>query len=78
MFDAPFVAHTLLTLVAAVLTWRTCLYVLETHENMEVSTLLLIPMWQPVVLMVPSFVLLTLAGLYRTQTSLHTALGGTR
>lgn len=71
-------AHTLLTLVAAVLTWRTCLYVLETHENMEVSTLLLIPMWQPVVLMVPSFVLLTLAGLYRTQTSLHTALGGTR
>lgn len=72
------VAHGLIAIVAAVLTWRTALYVLETHENMEVSTLLLIPVWQPVALMVPSFVLLTLAGLYRAQISLHTALGGTQ
>lgn len=68
-------AHALLTIVAAVLTWRTGLYVLETHENFEVSTLLLIPVWQPVALMVPSFVLLTLAGLYQTSKSLKIASG---
>lgn len=71
-------AHGLLAAAAALITWRTMLYVLEAHENMEVSTLLLVPLWQPVLLLVPSFVLLTLAALYRTGISLNTATGGTR
>ena len=39
------------------------------------STLLLIPIWQPVLLLVPSFALLTLAALYRARLSLNTAVG---
>lgn len=68
-------AHALLMLASGVITWRTALYAIEAHENMEVSTLLLVPLWQPVVLMVPSFVLLTLAALHRTMHSAHAALG---
>lgn len=70
------IAHLLLAGVAAVIAWRTALYAIETRENMEVSTLLLIPVWQPVLLLVPSFVLLTLAGLYRTALSARAAAGG--
>ena len=70
------IAHALLTAAAAVITWRTVLYTFETHENMEVSTLLLVPIWQPVSLLVPSFALLTVAGLYRTVVSLNIATGG--
>jgi len=69
-------AHALLLAVALLLTWRTTLYTLEAHENMEVSTLLLVPIWQPVMLMVPSFVLLALAALHRTAVSLQLAVGG--
>lgn len=71
-------AHALLMGASAVLTWRTALYVIEAHENTEVSTLLLVPLWQPVVLLVPSFVLLTLAAGYRVSVSLATALGSRR
>lgn len=70
------VAHGLLAAASAVITWRSSLYTIECHENMEVSTLLLIPIWQPVALLVPSFVLLTLAALYRTGVSFKTAFGG--
>ena len=69
------VAHALLMLAAGVLTWRTLLYTIECHENMEVSALLLIPLWQPVILMVPSFALLAAAALYQTLTSAQLALG---
>ncbi len=69
-------AHALLTAASALISWRSALYVEECYENMEVSTLLLIPLWQPVLLLVPSFVLLTLAALYRTFVSLNTATGG--
>lgn len=69
-------AHALLTLASGVLTWRTILYTIECHENMEVSSLLLVPLWQPVLLIVPSFILLTAAGLYRTVVSTNIALGG--
>jgi TRAP-type C4-dicarboxylate transport system permease small subunit len=69
-------AHALLSAAAALITWRTVLYTFETHENMEVSTLLLVPIWQPVSLLVPSFALLTVAGLYRTVVSLNIATGG--
>lgn len=70
------VAHALLMLAATVITWRTILYTIECHENMEVSALLLVPVWQPVVLMVPSFVLLAAAALYRTMVSMQLTLGG--
>ena len=69
------IAHLLLTLASALITWRSALYVQECYENMEVSTLLLIPVWQPVLLLVPSFALLTLAALYRARLSLNTAVG---
>jgi TRAP-type mannitol/chloroaromatic compound transport system permease small subunit len=68
-------AHALLLLVAVLLVWRTSLYTLEAHENMEVSTLLLVPLWMPVLLLVPSFVLLALSALHRLVVSLKTALG---
>lgn len=69
------IAHLLLTIASAIITWRSALYVEECYENMEVSTLLLIPIWQPVLLLVPSFALLTLAALYRARLSLNTAVG---
>jgi TRAP-type C4-dicarboxylate transport system permease small subunit len=69
-------AHALLLVVAVLLTWRTGLYTAEAKENMEVSTLLLVPLWWPVVLLVPSFVLLALAALHRCVVSLRVALGG--
>jgi TRAP-type C4-dicarboxylate transport system permease small subunit len=69
-------AHALLALAAAIITWRSALYAIECHENMEVSTLLLVPIWQPVLLLVPSFALLTLAALYRSVVSLNLAAGG--
>ncbi len=69
-------AHALLAAASALITWRSALYVEECYENMEVSTLLLVPIWQPVLLLVPSFVLLTLAALYRAFVSLNTATGG--
>jgi TRAP-type C4-dicarboxylate transport system permease small subunit len=70
------VAHALMLLASIVITWRTVLYTLECHENMEVSALLLVPVWQPVVLMVPSFALLAAAALYRTLVSTQLAFGG--
>lgn len=69
-------AHALLLVVAVLLTWRTGLYTAEAKENMEVSTLLLVPLWWPVLLLVPSFVLLALAALHRCMVSLRLALGG--
>ena len=68
-------AHALLMIASAVLTWRTALYVEESFQNTEVSPLMLIPVWQPVALMVPSFVLLTLAAAYRVMVSLDIARG---
>ena len=69
-------AHALLAGASALITWRSALYVEECYENMEVSTLLLVPIWQPVLLLVPSFALLTLAALYRSVVSLNLAAGG--
>ena len=69
------VAHALLMLAAIVITWRTALYTLECHENMEVSALLLVPLWQPVLLLVPSFALLAAAALYRLMVSAQQARG---
>ena len=69
------VAHTLLMLASSVITWRTALYTIESHENTEVSALLLIPLWQPVMLLVPSFALLAAAALYRLMVSAQQTWG---
>lgn len=71
------VAHGLLAMAAALITWRTALAVVDGYSSGEVSTLLTVPMWQPVALLVPSFALLALCGLYRTVRSLGDAMGST-
>jgi TRAP-type C4-dicarboxylate transport system permease small subunit len=67
-------AHGLLTVAAALITWRTSLAAIDGYSTGEVSTLLTVPMWQPVALLVPSFALLTLCGLYRTGGSMREAM----
>ena len=71
------VAHLLLSVAAMLITWRTWLAVVDGYSSGEVSTLLTIPMWQPVALLVPSFALLALCGLHRTHRALGEALGST-
>jgi TRAP-type C4-dicarboxylate transport system permease small subunit len=67
------VAHGLLTIAAALIAWRTSLAAIDGYSSGEVSTLLTVPMWLPVALLVPSFALLALCGLYRTGRSLAEA-----
>lgn len=62
-------AHLLLFVAIALLTWRTALSVLDVKESSEVSPLLGVPMWIPVLLLVPSLALLAAAALYRTGLS---------
>ncbi|MCY1211550.1 Tripartite ATP-independent periplasmic transporter, DctQ component [compost metagenome] len=51
-------AHFLCLLAALVLAWRTSLQVLESREYGEVSTLLSVPLWIPLLGIVPSLLLL--------------------
>lgn len=55
-----------MTVVFAVLTWRTVLYAGACRESGEVSALVSLPLWWPVALMVPSLTLASLAAAYRT------------
>jgi TRAP-type mannitol/chloroaromatic compound transport system permease small subunit len=71
-------AHALLLGAALLLSWRTGLYVVEAKESGEVSPLLLVPLWMPVALLVPSFVLLALTALHRVLLSLNIARGTAR
>lgn len=71
------VAHALLSIAAAVLCWRTTLAAIDGHASGEVSTLLSVPMWQPVALLVPSLLLLALCGLYRSSRSWRVAMEST-
>jgi TRAP-type C4-dicarboxylate transport system permease small subunit len=71
------VAHALLMVAAIAISWRTALYTHECYENTEVSALLLIPLWQPVILLVPSFALLAAAAFYRVTVSAQQARGVT-
>lgn len=68
-------AHGLLTLAAVLITWRTSLAAVDGYSSGEVSTLLTVPMWLPVAMLVPSFALLALCGLYRCGRSLREAMG---
>jgi len=58
-------AHLLCMLAALLLAWRTGLQLLDNLEYGDVSTLLSIPMWIPLLLIVPSLILLALASAYR-------------
>jgi len=58
-------AHALLFVAAAVLTWRTALQVMSYREYGDTSTLLSVPMWLPLVCIVPSLALLALCALAR-------------
>jgi TRAP-type C4-dicarboxylate transport system permease small subunit len=68
-------AHLMLTVAAGAITWRTAMAAKDAMTYGEVSTLLSVPVWQPVALLVPSFALLTLCGLYRVVHSFHLATG---
>jgi TRAP-type C4-dicarboxylate transport system permease small subunit len=69
------VAHALLTVAASLIAWRTTLAAVEGYSSGEVSTLLAVPMWLPVALLVPSFALLALCGVHRTVLSVREAMG---
>lgn len=58
-------AHLLCMLAALILAWRTGLQIFETVEYGDVSTLLSVPLWIPLALIVPSLVLLAICSLAR-------------
>jgi TRAP-type C4-dicarboxylate transport system permease small subunit len=58
-------AHGLLFVAAALMTWRTALSAIDTQSSGEMSTLLLIPQWIPVALLVPSLALFACCAAYR-------------
>lgn len=58
-------AHFLCFAAASVLVWRTSLQVLDSYEYGDVTTLLSIPMWMPLSLIVPSLALLAICALAR-------------
>jgi TRAP-type C4-dicarboxylate transport system permease small subunit len=57
-------SHLLLALVAAVVAWRTAVGALSLKEAGETSMMLMWPVWTVVAALVPSFLLLAIAGLY--------------
>ncbi len=59
------IAHTLLTGMFVLLSWRTLVAALNTRNSGEVSTLLSVPMWVPEILLVPSLSLATVCGAYQ-------------
>ncbi len=63
-------AYALFTGVAALLTWRTALQVVEAHENLDSSALLAIPLWMALAGIVPSLALLTLCTACRCYATL--------
>ncbi len=66
-------SHLLLALVAAAVAWRTGVGAASLKEAGEASMLLLWPVWTVVAAMVPSFVLLALAGFYNAVHYWHAA-----
>jgi TRAP-type mannitol/chloroaromatic compound transport system permease small subunit len=58
------IAHLLLGLVAALIAWRTTVAAISIQEAGETSMMLGWPVWPAIALIVPSMVVLALAGLY--------------
>ncbi|HEY8905007.1 MAG TPA: TRAP transporter small permease [Rhodoferax sp.] len=65
------VAEVLFALVSAVLTWRTVLSAIATHESQEVTTLVSLPLWIPTALLVPGLFLMAVCAAYRAYTHFH-------
>ncbi|SDT20357.1 TRAP transporter small permease [Pseudomonas oryzae] len=65
------IAHLLCLLAALLLAWRTSLQMLDNMEYGDVSTLLSIPMWIPLSMIVPSLLLLALASAWRLALCLN-------
>ncbi|MDN5842209.1 MAG: TRAP transporter small permease [Alcaligenaceae bacterium] len=57
--------HLLLALVMGFICWRAGMFAIESYQHTETSTMLMVPLWIPQSLMLPSFGLLTLCALYR-------------
>lgn len=64
-------AHLACMFVALILAWRTGLQMLDNMEYGDVSTLLSIPLWIPLLLIVPSLLLLALCALARVFDLYH-------
>ena len=60
------VSHIFLTIVFALLSCRTAVAAINIWYSGEISTLLSIPLWIPMVLLVPSLLLTTVCALFRT------------
>lgn len=58
-------AHFMCFSAASVLVWRTSLQAVDSHDYGDVTTLLSIPMWIPLSLIVPSLALLAICALAR-------------
>ncbi|MFL1453989.1 TRAP transporter small permease [Marinobacter sp. GN3S48] len=59
------IAHLLCLFAAIVIAWRTGLQTMDNFEYGDQTTLLAIPLWIPLALIVPSFLLLALCSLNR-------------
>ena len=59
------VAQVLLAAFALLFAWRTALQAIDLRGSGETTTLLAVPMWIPVALLVPSFALLAACAVYR-------------
>lgn len=66
-------SHLLLALVAALIAWRTAVGAASLKEAGEASMMLMWPVWTVVAALVPSFVVLALAGLYNATQYLAAA-----
>lgn len=60
-------AHLFCCAAASILAWRTTLQMLDSREYGDVTTLLAIPLWIPLMLIVPSLLLLALCSLVRAS-----------
>ncbi|MDO4637176.1 MAG: TRAP transporter small permease [Lautropia sp.] len=69
------VAHGLLMFASGVLAWRTAVQVSVYREYGDVSTLLSVPMWIPLLFIVPSLILLSLCAFARMLTVVQNEKG---
>ena len=70
------ISHLLLAIVAALIAWRTAASAVSIKEAGETSMILAWPVWIVVAAIVPSFILLALAGLYNAITHWRLASAG--
>ena len=70
------IAQLLLFAVASLMAWRTTLAAIDTHSAGEMSSLLLIPQWIPIAMLVPSLLLFALCAAFRLRLSIQKVLRG--